>query len=154
MGGPSGERHPIPAGAGVVAGFAVVYDPNWPLHRRLWARTGRRLRGKAGWYPDQLHWWVRLGGWSLAAAMLAVPSVPFRLVSRWTIAAGPIAFEAGWLAYEIHRRNLLEEEQQKRRGPGPWPEEGGVREPRHPLPFAGAGAVALPEPGPDPGADS
>jgi hypothetical protein len=106
-----------------------------------------RMGGRRGldWYPDQLHWWVRLGGW----ALVSTPLVPF---GAWAPAFGPILFESGFFLFEIYRRRRMLAD--PRRGPlGDWPEEppegDGVREPRRPTPLAGAGTLAHPEPASD-----
>jgi hypothetical protein len=135
------RRRRLPRGAwvdaegGVNVPMRMVWCRDWPLHRRLWGRArmswARRRR-----YPDQLHWWIRAGGWVLVAAPLGlVPGRP------WLAAAGPFVFEAGWWLFELRRARAL------RRG-HPWSgwddgDGAGDREPRVPSPLAGAGAVAL-----------
>ena len=108
---------------------------------RAWTR-GRAAYSKH--QPHQLHWWIRLGGWVALATPLALFTNP------WLTPLGPILFEtAVFTGVALARRR-------SRPQPAPGPSGGGnetpddpdagVREPRHPFPLVGAGAVALPLP--------
>jgi hypothetical protein len=91
--------------------------------------------------PNHLFWWWRLAGW----VVLSVP--PGLLISPWLAPAGVAAFEAFVLTLNaIGRRRLRAGSSGGGWTPPPDP-DAGVREPRRPAPLAGAGAVALPEPG-------
>lgn len=113
-----------------------------PLRRRRWpTRVWFRVRR---WQQDHhvyhLWWYVRLAAWMVTA-------LPLGLLVSWRLAfLGPVAFEA-WLAAANYRaaRRMRD---RPRPPSGPWDEpDAGDREPRNPLPLAGAGAIALPEPG-------
>jgi hypothetical protein len=83
-----------------------------------------------------LRWQLHLAGWLLGA-------VPAVLLGGWPwLAVGPAAFEVLLLAgtVRVSRRTSLGGGGTE----GPW--AAGDREPRRPLPMAGAGAAAIPVP--------
>jgi hypothetical protein len=103
---------------------------------RLGFRLARARAWMGGWYVHHLRWWLRLGIWVLA--------LPLFLLRPWLPLVWPPLFEAMFLTVNLRSRG-------RRVGPPPrgvdpgYPGSG-VREPRRPGPFAGAGAMAVPEP--------
>ncbi len=86
---------------------------------------------------NRLRWQVHLAGWVLGA-------VPVVLLAGWPwLAAGPGAVEAVILVATLR---VVRPAPRGGGGyrEGPW--GAGDREPRHPLPVAGAGAAAIPVP--------
>jgi hypothetical protein len=91
-------------------------------------RAGRAIR---------LRWPLHLAGWLLGA-------VPAVLVGGWAwLAVGPAAFEVVLFATTL-RVSRRAARGGGGRPDGPW--GAGDREPRRPLPVAGAGAAAVPLP--------
>jgi hypothetical protein len=84
-----------------------------------------------------LRWPVRLAGWLLGA-------VPAVLLAGWPwLAVGPAAFEVLLLAVTLRASRRTS---QGGGGGTEGPRGAADREPRRPLPVAGAGAAAMPVP--------
>jgi hypothetical protein len=84
-----------------------------------------------------LRWQLHVAGWLLG-------TVPAVLLGGWPwLAVGPVAFEALLLAATV-RVSRRTPSGGGGRPEGPW--TAGDREPRHPVPVAGAGAAAIPVP--------
>jgi hypothetical protein len=97
-------------------------------------RPPRRFRRRR---PVRLPWPLHLVGWLLGA-------VPVVLLAGWPwLAIAPAAFEAVLLVTTLRLRRRAAPGNGGRPD-GPW--GAGDREPRRPLPVAGAGAAALPLP--------
>jgi len=91
--------------------------------------------------PYRIRGVVRLAGWIVTAVPTALMVDP-RLALAAPLALESIVFVAGATATWRAQRRVPP----LASGPNDGPPEAGVREPRRPLPFAGAGAMAIPEP--------
>lgn len=120
-----------------------------PPRRRLRSRLVER-RPDPPMTAKRRRWHRRLlSRWPLRALLWIVGGT-----AGWLL-AGPAAAGAGLLVLEIAvlAVTLRRVRSNRPRGGGWRPPDAGVREPRRPLPTAGAGAMALPLPGSGPLSD-